>query len=263
MENLIGIIIAVVVTAVLLIMSDSFFKRILEDNNHLPLKFLHSTVNFIIIIIGVYTVLNMITLTKELSTMLLQSSTLIIAIVTFAAQQTLGNIIAGFSLSITHPVEIGHKVRIVSGGSIVAEGIIKDITIRHVVIQQYDGQTCIVPNSLVDSSVIVNTNYLDRVGNYLEFEVAYDTDLDKARTIIHELLTKEDAVLEKNVSIYTSRVTGNGLILKFTVWTSTLDENYSVCSRLRENIVQTFLEQGITVPYQTIAVTSMNNGNPV
>ena len=175
MENLIGIIIAVLVTCVLLIVSNSFFRRILKDNTRLPLKFLHSTVNFIIIIIGVYTVLNMITLTKEFSTMLLQSSTLIIAIVTFAAQQTLGNIIAGFSLSITHPVEIGHKVRIVSGGSIVAEGIIKDITIRHVVIQQYDGQTCIVPNSLVDSSVIVNTNYLDRVGNYLEFQVGKKT----------------------------------------------------------------------------------------
>ncbi|MBQ6592859.1 MAG: hypothetical protein IJH98_08205, partial [Solobacterium sp.] len=61
MENLIGIIIAVLVTCVLLIVSNSFFRRILKDNTRLPLKFLHSTVNFIIIIIGVYTVLNMIT----------------------------------------------------------------------------------------------------------------------------------------------------------------------------------------------------------
>ena len=259
MENLIGIIIAVLVTCVLLIVSNSFFRRILKDNTRLPLKFLHSTVNFIIIIIGVYTVLNMITLTKEFSTMLLQSSTLIIAIVTFAAQQTLGNIIAGFSLSITHPVEIGHKVRIVSGGSIVAEGIITDITIRHVVIQQYDGQTCIVPNSLVDSSVIVNTNYLDRVGNYLEFQVGYDTDLEKARSIIHGLLAKEYAVLNKDVRIYTSKVTDNGLLLKFTVWTATIDENYVVCSNLRENIVQAFLQEGINVPYQTITVTAVQD----
>ncbi|MBR2669780.1 MAG: mechanosensitive ion channel family protein [Solobacterium sp.] len=261
MENLIGIVITIVITAVLLAMSKSFFTRILGDSK-LPLKFLHSTVNFIIIVIGVYAVLNQITLTKELSTTLLQSSTLIIAILTFAAQQTLGNIIAGFSLSFTHPVEIGHKVRIVSGGSVIAEGVIKDITIRHVVIQQYDGQTCIVPNSLVDSSVIVNTNYLDRVGNFLEFQVAYDTDLEKAKEIIHELLAKEKAVLNKDVKVYTSKVTDNGLMLKFTVWTSTIDESYITCSNLREGIVQEFLKQGIVIPYQTITVTEVKDTAP-
>ena len=261
MENLIGIVITIVITAVLLAMSKSFFTRILGDSK-LPLKFLHSTVNFIIIVIGVYAVLNQITLTKELSTTLLQSSTLIIAILTFAAQQTLGNIIAGFSLSFTHPVEIGHKVRIVSGGSVIAEGVIKDITIRHVVIQQYDGQTCIVPNSLVDSSVIVNTNYLDRVGNFLEFQVTYDTDLEKAKEIIHELLAKEKAVLNKDVKVYTSKVTDNGLMLKFTVWTSTIDESYITCSNLREGIVQEFLKQGIVIPYQTITVTEVKDTAP-
>ncbi len=262
MENLIGIVITIVITAVLLAMSKSFFTRILGDSKRLPLKFLHSTVNFIILVIGVYAVLNQITLTKELSTTLLQSSTLIIAILTFAAQQTLGNIIAGFSLSFTHPVEIGHKVRIVSGGSVIAEGVIKDITIRHVVIQQYDGQTCIVPNSLVDSSVIVNTNYLDRVGNFLEFQVAYDKDLDKAKKINHELLAKEKAVLNKDVKIYTSRVTDNGLMLKFTVWTPTIDESYITCSNLRESIVQEFLKQGIVIPYQTITITNVDEKAP-
>ena len=261
MENLIGIVITIVITAVLLAMSKSFFTRILGDSK-LPLKFLHSTVNFIILVIGVYAVLNQITLTKELSTTLLQSSTLIIAILTFAAQQTLGNIIAGFSLSFTHPVEIGHKVRIVSGGSVIAEGVIKDITIRHVVIQQYDGQTCIGPNSLVDSSVIVNTNYLDRVGNFLEFQVAYDTDLEKAKEIIHELLAKEKAVLNKDVKVYTSKVTDNGLMLKFTVWTTTIDESYITCSNLREGIVQEFLKQGIVIPYQTITVTEVKDTAP-
>lgn len=256
MEKIISITIIVLSIIVLLALSNSFFKRVLKSSARLPLKYLNSIVNFIIVLFGIYSILNQISLTKELSTMLLGSSTLIIALITFAAQQTLGNIIAGFSLSMTHPVEIGHKVRIVSGGSIIAEGVIKDITIRHVVIEQYDGQTCIVPNSLVDSSVIVNTNYLDQVGNYLEFEVAYDTDLDKARKIIHDLLAKEEPVLKKDVRVYTSRVTDNGLILKFTVWTATIDDNYIVCSHLREGIVQEFLKEGIVIPYQTITISS-------
>lgn len=255
MENLIGIALAVVITILLLALSNSFFNRLIAKKQQLPLKYLRSIASFIIIVFGVYAVLNQIELTRELSTTLVQSSTLIIAIVTFAAQQTLGNIIAGFTLSFSRPVEIGNKVRIISNGSVVAEGIVKDITIRHVMIEQYDGQTCIVPNSTVDAAVIVNQNILSRVGNFLEFEVAYDTDLDKARRIIRELLQKEDAILDKDVMVYTSRVTGNGLLLKFTVWTATVDESYIVCSHLREGIVQSFLKEGITIPYQTITVT--------
>ena len=258
MENLIGIVITVIIMFLLLALSISFFKRLLAKKQQLPLKYLRSIVNFIIIVFGVYAVLNQIELTRELSTTLVQSSTLIIAIVTFAAQQTLGNIIAGFTLTFSRPVEIGNKVRIISGGAVVAEGIVRDITIRHVMIEQYDGQTYIVPNSMVDSSVIVNQNTLSRVGNFLEFEVAYNTDLDKARRIIHDLLQQEEAVLDKEVMVYTSRVTGNGLLLKFTVWTSTVDESYIACSHLREGIVQAFLKEGITIPYQTITVTPVN-----
>lgn len=97
-----------------------------------------------------------------------------IAIATFAAQQALGNVISGISLSVSKPYNEDDKIRVVQGGSIIAEGIVKDITIRHTIIRQYNGECCIVPNSVMDSAVITNTNFIENVGNFIEIEIGYD-----------------------------------------------------------------------------------------
>ena len=49
MENLIGIVITVIIMILLLALSNSFFKRLLAKKLQLPLKYLRSIVNFIII----------------------------------------------------------------------------------------------------------------------------------------------------------------------------------------------------------------------
>ena len=73
------------------------------------------------------------------------------------------------------------------GGTAIAEGIVRDITLRHTVIDTYDGQSCIVPNGVLSESVIINTNLVENVGNFLEFEIGYGADVDHARQIIMEM----------------------------------------------------------------------------
>lgn len=231
-----------------------FFRRILRKKDSIVMKFLHSAVEIVLISIMIYSILAQFDITREISTVVLQSGTLIIAVLTFAAQQALGNIISGLSISAFHPLDIGQKVKIVSGGAVLAEGIVRDMTVRHVVIEQYDGQSCIIPNGVVDQSVIVNVNYSDDVGNFLNFEVGYGTDLDLARSIIYEELQYEPLVIRKDVMISTSSVSANGLVLRFLVWTKTLDENFLACSHLRERIVKKFMEKGIEIPFNTVDV---------
>lgn len=254
MENIFDLVTGLVILAIIFYLNNRFFRRALKRSNQLPVKYLQSIINVLIISLGIFMVLSHFDFSKNAGSQILRSGTLIIAIATFAAQQTLGNVIAGFSLSMSHPIEIGHKVKIISSGTVVAEGIVTDISIRHVIIRQYDGQTVIVPNSVVDSSVIVNTNYIEEIGNYMEIEVSYNADTDKARVIIRRLLQEEETVIRKDVNIYTSRITQNGMVLKFTVWTKSIDDSYVACSHLREKIVQEFLKEGIKIPYQTITV---------
>lgn len=251
-QKIFSILMIVVVFTVLIYFSNVTFRRIQKRRNSIFSKFLHSFLNIVLLFIAIYSILSQFEVTREISTVILQSSTLLIAVATFAAQQALSNVISGFMLSASRPLEIGQKVKILQGGNLIAEGIVKDMTFRHVVIESYDGQSNIVPNSVIDQAVIVNANYVAGTGNFLEFEVAYDSDFDKVRKVIRHALENEPYVTRKDITITASSLTSNGVIFKFAVWTDTVNENFTACSNLRERIVEDFRKEGIEIPYQTI-----------
>ena len=163
--------------------------------------------------------------------------------------------ISGFFISATKPCEIGQKVKIMSGGNVIAEGIVRDMTVRHIFIEQFDGQSYIVPNSLADSSVIVNTNFVEDVGNYIEIEVGYDTDVEEARKIIQKICDEDPRILHnQKTKVLVSAITANGMLLKFTIWSKDLNDSFEACSNVRQRLVSEFLKAGITIPYQTFSV---------
>ena len=192
---IIQVVVILAVTGLIVVLVNHFFNRFIARREKLYQKFIKSILTLIIIVIGVYAALSQFEIARTISTSLLQSGSLIIAVATFAAQQALGNVISGFFISATKPCEIGQKVKIMSGGNVIAEGIVRDMTVRHIFIEQFDGQSYIVPNSLADSSVIVNTNLVEDVGNYIEIEVGYDTDVEEARKIIQKICDEDPRIL--------------------------------------------------------------------
>lgn len=222
-------------------------------------KFFQSILTAGITIIGVYSALGSFEIAKEISTTVLQSSALLIAVATFAAQQTLGNVISGFSLSSSKPCDIGQKIQIKNGGTVIAEGIVRDMTVRHVVIEQADGQTCIIPNSVVDSSVIINMSNPDTVATFVQVEVDYATDIEKARKIITEILKTEPLVVEaEKTTVLVSDLTANGMLLKFAVYTRDIMESYLACSNVRQRIVSEFDKAEILIPYNTVTIDAQD-----
>ena len=179
-----------------------------------------------------------------------------IAIATFAAQQALGNVISGISLSVSKPYNEDDKIRVVQGGSIIAEGIVKDITIRHTIIRQYNGECCIVPNSVMDSAVITNTNFIENVGNFIEIEIGYDADIEKAMNLMQSICVNHELTLntEEN-KVFIKTYTANGIILKTTVWSRNLDDSFQACSDILVALVENFRAEGITIPYQTVTIS--------
>ena len=252
LDKLITIAIIVVVFAGLISITNRIFRRINRRKNSIFYKFLNSVVYVVLLATAIYSVLSQFDMAREISTVILQSGTLIIAVSTFAAQQALGNVISGFMLSASRPLEIGQKVKLLQGGTQICEGIVKDMTFRHVVIQSYDGQSNIIPNSLVDQAVIVNADYVEGTGNFLEFEVAYESDFDLVRSLIRQALESQPEVSRKDVNIMMNRISPNGVVFKFTGWTNSVDENFRACSELREKIIKSFNEHHVIIPYQTI-----------
>lgn len=236
---------------------DFIMKRVVNNSSSLNLKFFKSFLEVIILIIFVYSYLSRFEVTKDISKTIMQSGTLLIAIATFAAQRVLSNVISGIAISSSKPFNIGDKIRVVStGGSIISEGIVNDINLRHTIIKKYDGQCDIVPNSVMDEAIISNTNLIDNVGNFIEVEISYDSDVSKAQEILRGIISESDLTLncEDNTVVTVKDFSSNGIILRVLVTCRTLDDSFKACSEIRKEILCEFKKNSISIPYQTVTV---------
>lgn len=255
MNNLFMVVVFIVVGIVLTRIVDWIFDAIEESTHYEHLIFFKRATNVAVIVVTIYVLAQQFEVTRNLSTVLLQSGSLIIAIATFAAQHVLSNLISGFSISFTDPYSVGDKIRVTQGSSIIAEGIVTDITLRHTVISQYNGESCIVPNSVIDASVITNTNFTEDVGNFLEVEISFDSDIRKAMDIMQKICINHELTLNNEENKVTVKgYEKEGVILKTTVWTKTLDDNFQACSDIRIQIIDEFTKNGILIPYQTYTI---------
>ena len=255
MRYIIEIGIFVVVTLALNQIVNLVYRFASKKTNAIHLRFTKSVAHVIICAIAIYSLAQQFEVTKDISKALLQSGSLIIAIATFAAQQTLGNVISGISVSASKPYSVGEKIKVIQGGAVIAEGVVSDVTIRHTVISQFNGESCIVPNSTMDSAVIINTNYTENVGNFVEVEISYGSNIEKAISIMRRICAENVRSLntEEN-TITASGYTQNGIILKTLILTQNLNDSFLACSEIRIELVKEFKKNGIEIPYQTVTL---------
>ena len=249
------------VTFVLIQIVNLIFRRLERKNNAAHLRFSRSVIKVFIIVMTIYALAQQFDMTKDMSTALLQSGSLVIAVATFAAQQALSNVISGFILAFSKPYNVNDKIRVSQGNSVIAEGIVTDITLRHTIINQYNEESCIVPNSVMDSAVITNTNYTENIGNFMEITVGYDSDIPKAMELMKRICAGNMLTLNTMENkVFVKGYSADGVILKTTVWTKNLNDSFKACSEIRLALVQEYLNHGIEIPYQTVTVKSREAG---
>jgi small conductance mechanosensitive channel len=94
---------------------------------------------------------------RQLGTALLTGVSVASVVIGLAAQNTLGNVIAGFSILLYRPVRIGDRVQ-VTGPSGPATGTVESLSLGYTMIRAGDGRKVVVPNSTMASQVTVNLN---------------------------------------------------------------------------------------------------------
>lgn len=251
----IGIFVAIILTFNYLV--SLFFGYISKKTKEVHLHITKCAINVAVDVIAFYSLAQQFDMTRDISKVLLQSGSLLLAIATFAAQQALGNVISGISLSVSKPYNVDEKIRVIQGGTVIAEGLVKDVTLRHTLIYQFNGETCIVPNSVMDSSVVVNTNFTENIGNYVEIEVDFGADVEKATGIMRKICAGHELTLNTEANAITaSGYTQNGIILKTIIWTQNLNDSFKACSDIRIALVREFRENDIEIPYQKIIISN-------
>lgn len=120
------------------------------------LRFLRRLVILIVFLVLLAIALSQFTELKRLATGILASTAVLAAIVGFAAQHTIGNMVAGVQLAISQPIKIGDRITFEEVG-----GRVTDITLSYTYVNPGDGTTVVIPNQMLVDGIIHNLSTED------------------------------------------------------------------------------------------------------
>lgn len=107
----------------------------------------------------------------------------------FAFKDIFENFIAGAMIMLRKPMRIGDLIECEN-----IEGTIQEIHIRDTYVRQLDGQLILVPNSILFKNPVYIRTHEDIRRYEITAGVAYDVDVDQARSVIREAVESLDSV---------------------------------------------------------------------
>lgn len=120
------------------------------------LRFLRRLLILIVFLVLVAIALSQFTELKRLATGILASTAVLAAIVGFAAQHTIGNMVAGVQLAVSQPIKIGDRITFEEVG-----GRVTDITLSYTYVNPGDGTSIVIPNQMLVDGIIHNLSTED------------------------------------------------------------------------------------------------------
>lgn len=110
----------------------------------------------------------------------------------FAFKDVLQNFFAGILILWRRPFIVGDEIKV--GGY---EGAVEEITTRSTRVHTYDGERAVLPNGDVyTNAVLVRTAYKNRRVR-LSVGIGYQDSIERARSVIREVLQKTEGVLHE------------------------------------------------------------------
>jgi small-conductance mechanosensitive channel len=166
-------------------------------------RVLRRAITTVIIAVGLFSALLVIPQVRAVAGGLLASTAILGVIIGLAAQQTLGNFIAGLLIATSQPVRIGDRVSYAG-----ETGVVEEIGLTYTFIRTVDRRRLVVPNSKLTSDTIVNASIRSRE-TFAEVSVPVPlaADLDGAVDAL-----REDVADERQGDVYVSSLDGTATV---------------------------------------------------
>ena len=185
---------------------------------------------------------------RSLGTALLTGASVSAIVIGLAAQNTLGNFIAGLSLLLYRPLDVGDRVQVTAPTGL-EMGTVKSVTLGYTILQTLDNRHVVVPNSLMANQVTVNlTRVNPRVMAMIPVGISYSADIDQARKIMIETAQAHPLVQEVD-SCPVTDLGESSVTLSLRAWCATPDHSRQVTYALYEQIKKNFDSAGIEIPF--------------
>jgi small-conductance mechanosensitive channel len=120
------------------------------------LRFLRRLTILVVFLVLAAIALSQFTELKHLATGILASTAVLAAIIGFAAQHTIANMVAGVQLAISQPIRIGDRISFEE-----VEGRVLDITLSYTYVDPGDGTAVVIPNQLLVEGIVHNLSTAD------------------------------------------------------------------------------------------------------
>ncbi len=166
----------------------------------------------------------------------------------FGLQKIASNYVSGFIILLDRSIRIGNLIQVDANTS----GAVTQITTRYTVLRNMGGVEYIVPNESLVSNIVQNQSFSDsRVRVATTVGVAYDTDLERAMTLMQEVAATHPRVLaDPPPRAALLRFGESSLDLELGFWIADPEEGTgNVRSDVNIALWQCFRDQGIAIPF--------------
>ncbi len=192
---------------------------------------------------------------------ILASAGIVGVLVGFAAQRTLGGVIAGIEMSITEPVRIGDMVEFEQGEF----GTVEQIYFTYIVVRLWDDRRQIVPVTRVMAAPFENWTRTG-VDLLVPVEILADhaTPIETLRQAFHECCEKSDKWDKRSWRVDVMEITDKAIRLRGTASVASATDAYDLRADLRERWF-TFLQQlegGKYLPHGRVMSASVEEAPP-
>jgi len=168
-------------------------------------------------------------------------------VVGLAAQSSLSNIISGITISLSQPFRIGDAVVFRNDFCFV-----EDIKLSHTVLRTWDNRRLMVPNSILQSEVIINYSINDPTMLVpLTVQVSYESDLEKAMNIMVDIARKHPDFLPAPdlPQVVVMEFADSGIVLRLLSRAKDQPTAFMMARDLLFQIKKEFDANGIEIPY--------------
>lgn len=235
------------------------FNKIRERQSGIYLVFFERVVTAVIIVGGLILAFSVFGGGRSVWRTLLGGTAFLSAVLAFAAQDVIKDSVDGMMISIYKPFEIGDRIVLEDGTA----GIVKDITMRHVVLQLMDTQVLVIPNSRLNEMKIRNFSWHSPFRSaHFDFHIAYDSDAKKAIEVVRNaVISSPYSVAGKRTDkgmdyapVYFMAFEDSSLKLSTTVYYRPSTATEVLISDVNLRVSEALEKNGIEIPYPFVNI---------
>ncbi len=165
--------------------------------------------------------------------------------VSFAAKDTIGNIISGIVIIIDRPFKEDDWISIGSMHATVTE-----IRLRTTVLTTFDNETVVVPNQKLSQERIINYTMTSKIRVKVPVGIAYKEDINKAREVILETLHGDTGILPApSPVVIVTALADSSVNLQLRFWIENPSDQYAFIWKYTEKCKKALDKAGIEIPY--------------